>query len=220
MKLDLHIHSTFSADGTADPVEILMRCKDIGLDGCSITDHNSIEGSLKAIEMCSEMGLIVVRGIEVSSSDGHVLAYGLSETVPRGMSMRETIAEIHKAGGIAVAAHPTRLGSGVGLDAAANAGFDAIEVLNGGSSARGNRAAATAATDKRLPVVGGSDAHKVGEIGRSYTVVNDAVTEADVINAVAAGRSKADGRSRSWLEGVVYAAEANLDWARRGFKRL
>jgi predicted metal-dependent phosphoesterase TrpH len=220
MKLDLHIHSTFSADGTADPVEILTRCKDIGLDGCSITDHNSIEGSLRAVEMCSDMGLIVVRGIEVSSSDGHVLAYGISETIPRGMSMRDTIAEIHKAGGIAVAAHPTRLGSGVGVDAAANAGFDAIEVLNGGSSVRGNRSAAKVAADKKLPVVGGSDAHKVGEIGRSYTVVDDAVTEADVIRAVVAGQSKADGRSRSWLEGVVYAAEANLDWARRGFKRL
>jgi predicted metal-dependent phosphoesterase TrpH len=220
MKLDLHIHSTFSADGTADPVEILKRCRDIGLDGCSITDHNSIEGSLRAIEMCSEMGLIVVRGLEVSSSDGHVLAYGLSGPVPRGMPMRETIAEIHKAGGIAVAAHPTRLGSGVGVDAAANAGFDAIEVLNGGSSARGNRAAATVAAEKRLPIVGGSDAHKVGEIGRSYTVVDDAVTEADVISAIVGGRSRTDGRSRSWLEGVVYAAEANLDWARRGFKRL
>jgi predicted metal-dependent phosphoesterase TrpH len=220
MKLDLHIHSTFSADGTADPVEILKRCRDIGLDGCSITDHNSIEGSLRAIEMCSEMGLIVVRGLEVSSSDGHVLAYGLSGPVPRGMPMRETIAEIHKAGGIAVAAHPTRLGSGVGVDAAANAGFDAIEVLNGGSSARGNRAAATVAAEKRLPIVGGSDAHKVGEIGRSYTVVDDAVTEADVLSAIVGGRSRTDGRSRSWLEGVVYAAEANLDWARRGFKRL
>jgi len=220
MKLDLHIHSTFSADGTADPVDILKRCRDIGLDGCSITDHNSIEGSLRAIKMCSEMGLIVVRGLEVSSSDGHVLAYGFSGPVPRGMPMRETIAEIHKAGGIAVAAHPTRLGSGVGVDAAANAGFDAIEVLNGGSSARGNRAAATVAADKKLPAVGGSDAHKIGEIGRSYTVVDDAVTEADVISAIVGGRSRTDGRSRSWLEGVVYAAEANLDWARRGFKRL
>lgn len=220
MKLDLHIHSTFSADGTTDPEEILKRCRDIGLDGCSITDHNSIEGSLRAIEMCSEMGLIVVRGIEVSSSDGHVLAYGLSEPVPRGMPMKETIAEIHRIGGIAVAAHPTRLGSGVGVNAAANAGFNAIEVLNGGSSARGNRAAATVAAERRLPVVGGSDAHKVGEIGRSYTVVDDVATEADVISAVIAGRSKVGGRSRSWLEGVVYAAEANWDWARRGFRRL
>jgi predicted metal-dependent phosphoesterase TrpH len=220
MKLDMHIHSAFSADGTASPEEILRRCKDIGLDGLSITDHNAIEGSLSAVEAASELGLVVVRGVEVSSSEGHVLAYGISEPIPRGRSMRETIAEIHSAGGIAVAAHPTRIGSGVGIEAAANSGFDAVEVLNSGSSARGNRAAARAAANSRLPVVGGSDAHKIGEIGRSYTVIDHVATEADVISAVVAGRSAVGGRSRSWLEGLVYAAEANLDWARRGFKRL
>ncbi|MDH3365545.1 MAG: CehA/McbA family metallohydrolase [Thermoplasmata archaeon] len=220
MKLDLHIHSTFSADGTADPEKILQHCRDIGLGGCSITDHNSIEGSSKAAELGSEMGLVVVRGIEVSSSEGHILGYGLSAPVPRRLSMIETIAEIHNAGGIAVAAHPTRLGSGVGMDAAGHAGFDAVEVLNGGSSARGNRIASRLALDNQLPVVGGSDAHKVVEIGRSYTVVEGADTEADIIRAVVEGRSKACGRSRSWFEGVVCTAEANLDWARRGFRRL
>ncbi len=220
MKLDMHIHSTFSADGTAGLEDILRRCKDIGLDGLSITDHNAIEGSLNAVEAASELGLIVVRGVEVSSSEGHVLAYGISEAIPRGQSMRETIAEIHRAGGIAVAAHPTRIGSGIGIEAVANSGFDAVEVLNGASSARGNRTAARAAESSKLPVVGGSDAHKVGEIGKAYTVIDRATTEADVISAVVAGRSAAGGRSRSRRESLVYAAEANLDWVRRGFKRL
>lgn len=220
MRFDLHIHSKLSRDGTAGTEEILQRCRDVGLDGCSITDHNSIEGSLEAFDKGRAMGLVVVRGIEVSSSGGHILGYGLSSPVPRGLSVRETVDKIHAAGGIAVAAHPMRMGSGIGKDALTDAGFDAVEVLNGGSSERGNRVASRIAENLRLPGVGGSDAHKTGEIGRSFTVVDDAPSEADVIRAVVEGRSEAQGRSRSGREGLVYVAETTYDWVRRGFRRL
>ncbi|UCE45266.1 MAG: CehA/McbA family metallohydrolase [Methanobacteriota archaeon] len=220
MKLDLHIHSRFSRDGTASPEEILRRCKDVGLDGCSITDHNSIEGSLEACEIGAAMGLTVVRGIEISSINGHILAYGLSAPVQRGLSVSETIRRIHAAGGIAVAAHPTRFGSGLGEADIADVGFDAVEILNGGSSGRGNRRASTIAADLKLPGIGGSDAHKIAEIGRSFTVIDEFTSEADVIRSVVEGRPEASGRSRSAGEGLMHAIEATFDWTRRGFKRL
>ena len=220
MKIDMHIHSSFSQDGTASPGELLKRCREIGLDGCSITDHNSMDGSLKASQLADEAGLVIVRGVEISTSDGHVLAYGISSLIPRGLSLKETVRRIHEQGGIAVAAHPTRFGSGMGTSNAANAGFDAVEVLNGGSSRRGNRIASRLARELQLPVTGGSDAHKIGEIGRAVTVVEGASSEGEVLKAITEGRSIVQGRSRSAVEGITYATEVAYEWVRRGFRRL
>ncbi|UCE80596.1 MAG: CehA/McbA family metallohydrolase [Methanobacteriota archaeon] len=220
MRLDLHIHSTHSRDGTAGTEEILRRCRDAGLDGCSITDHNSIDGSQEALAMGEAMGLVVVRGIEISSSGGHIIGYGLASPVQRDLSIKETVDRIRAAGGIAVAAHPTRFGSGVGGRAVTKADFDAVETLNGGSSARGNRIASRIAEEAGLPGIGGSDAHKIGEIGRSFTVVDEASSEADILEAIVEGRTETQGKSRSGGEGLVYLAETVFDWGRRGFRRL
>ena len=41
-KADLHCHSTCS-DGTLSPIEILELAEKLGLQGLSITDHDTIE---------------------------------------------------------------------------------------------------------------------------------------------------------------------------------
>jgi predicted metal-dependent phosphoesterase TrpH len=220
MKLDLHVHSEHSRDGAATVEDILERCKSMGLDGCAITDHNSVDGSLSAIELADSFDLLVIRGTEVSTSEGHVLAYGLSETVPRGLSIDETIRRIRAAGGMAVAAHPRRFPSGMGIRRASVNAFDAIETLNGGSSGGSNRAASRLARRRGLPSVGGSDAHKVEEIGRAFTTLPDARSEEEVIGAIRANRSTVGGRSRNVKETVVYAIETNTEWVRGGFKRM
>ncbi|MCJ2533245.1 MAG: histidinol-phosphatase, partial [Candidatus Thermoplasmatota archaeon] len=191
-----------------------------GLDGCAVTDHNSIEGSLRAFELASSFGLLVVRGTEISTAEGHVLAYGLSSTVPRGLSIAETIEIIHESGGMAVAAHPRRIPSGMGIRRASQNRFDAIEVLNGGSSRGSNKAASRMAEMRGLPVVGGSDAHILEEIGRAFTVVPDVRSEEEAIKAILANRSTVEGRSRNVKETVVYAIETNQDWIRGRFRRM
>lgn len=220
MKLDLHTHSKFSRDGAATIEEILERCRLSGLDGCAVTDHNSIEGSLRAFDLASSFGLLVIRGTEISTADGHVLAYGLSSTVPRGLSIEKTIERIHEVGGMAVAAHPTRFPSGMGIRRASHNRFDAVEVLNGGSSRGSNKAASRMAERRGLPSVGGSDAHKPEEIGRAFTVIPDACSEEEAIKSILANRSTVGGRSRSVKETVVYAIETSQEWVRGGFKRM
>ncbi len=220
MKLDLHIHSAFSRDGIASPMEIVNRCKELGLDGFAITDHNGIQGSLESIEHAREAGLIAVRGIEVSTVDGHVLAYGVSEVIPKGLSVQETIDRIHAIGGIAVAAHPVRFPSGIGLEAAENNSFDAIEILNGGNSRSSNRKALKLAERLGKPRTAGSDAHKIEEIGKSYVTIESALSEGEVLEAIANGRVRIGGRSRSRGEGIVYSLETLFEWLRGSFKRL
>ena len=220
MKLDLHIHSKFSRDGAATVEDILGRCRTLGLDGCAITDHNTVQGSLEAVELAPSFGLLVVRGVEISTSEGHVLAYGLSSSVPRGLSVAETIQRIHDAGGIAVAAHPRRFPSGIGIRRATEERFDAVEVLNGGSSRASNKSSAALAARMRLPGIGGSDAHRVEEIGRAATVLEDASSEQRVIESILSGSTSVIGRSRNVQETVVYAKETLIEWVRGGFERM
>ena len=220
MRLDLHIHSSHSMDATASPGDILSQCRRVGLGGCSITDHNSFGGSSAALAATKDDGFVVVRGIEVSTSEGHVLAYGMSEVIPKGLPLAEVIERIEGNGGLAVAAHPRRFPSGMGMDAVVSAGFRAVEVLNGGSSARANRAAAALAKTHALAPVGGSDAHELDEIGRAYTIVEDCCSEDDVIAAISKGHSSVGGRSRTRTEGMAYAYETLSDWLRRGMDRV
>ncbi len=220
MKLDLHVHSNYSRDASPSPKEILESCKREGLDGCAITDHNTIDGSLEACKLGPEMGLLVIRGVEVSAKEGHVLAYGVGELIPKGLTMADTITRIHSAGGIAVAAHPKRFPSGMGLELARTGEFDAIEVINGGSSRRGNNLARRIADEKHMPVTAGSDAHEAPQVGKAYTVVEGVSTEAGLIAAIAKGSSRAGGRSRTFSEGIVYSIEIFVEWLRGDFKRL
>ncbi len=219
MRLDLHIHSCHSMDASASPRDIVRRCIDLGLGGCSITDHNSSKGVAEALATAPE-GFIVIRGIEVSSSEGHVLAYGLSEDPPRGRPLAETVEWVRSRGGLAVAAHPERFPSGMGVGSVVAAGFGVVEVLNGGSSARANRKAEKLAKNRSLSRVGGSDAHKIEEVGRSFTIVDGCATEAEVIAAISNKMSSVGGRSRSRREGILYAFETLADWMRRGMDRV
>jgi len=219
MKLDMHIHSSYSRDASASPEDILTACKTAGLDGCAITDHNTVEGSFRASSMGKHHGLLVVRGVEVSTIDGHILAYGVRESIPKRLSIEETIEKIVAAGGVPVAAHPKRFPSGIGLEAASENKFKGIEVLNGGNSTWNNRAARKVAVAKNLARIGGSDAHKVTEIGRSYTVFENVSTEEDVLSAISSAATSADGRSRTAVEGMVYAGETLVEWLRGGLKR-
>jgi predicted metal-dependent phosphoesterase TrpH len=220
MKFDMHIHSSFSRDGSASPKEIAARCKQLGLDGFAISDHNAIQGSLEAVQIGRELGLIVVKAVEVSTAKGHVLAYGISENIPRGLTIPETIEKIHGAGGIAVAAHPVRFRSGIGLDATGQHKFDAIEVLNGGNSRRSNRLASRLAEGLGSPVTAGSDAHRIDEVGRCFIEVDSVTGEDDVVQAISDSRARASGRSRSTKQGIIYSIETVIESARVGFRRI
>jgi predicted metal-dependent phosphoesterase TrpH len=220
MKLDMHIHSSYSRDASARPKDIVSLCKKSGLDGLAITDHNSIGGWTEAESLASELGLVFVRAVELSTKDGHVLAYGVHELVPRGLSVEETIEKVHEAGGVAVAAHPRRFPSGMGLALARTRPFDGIEVINGGSSARSNRHARKVAELKGSAITAGSDAHELDQVGKAYTIVESVLTEDDVLDAIRKKRTSVGGRSRNMSEGIRYSWEVFAEWIKGDLTRL
>jgi len=216
MKVDMHVHSIYSADGEVPVKDILKRAKKIGLGALAITDHNEIKGAMEA----KKLGILpVIRGIEVSSAEGHILAYGLDCKIPRDMGIEETIEKIHECGGIAVAAHPYRYWSGIGERYARRYNFDAIEVFNGRCKNSSNEKARRLAENLNRPTTAGSDAHFIEEIGKAGIIV-EAEDEEDVLEEILKGDVKIFGRSRNLGETIKYVKKAVSEWMGRGFKKI
>lgn len=82
LRADLHIHSLGFDDGSFDvsdenmtPENIVDKAIAANLSVISVTDHNEIENSKKAIEYAQDKNLLVIPGIEVSTIQGHLLVY-------------------------------------------------------------------------------------------------------------------------------------------------
>lgn len=106
-KADLHIHTAYSADGTATVAAILEHvARHTDLDVIAITDHDEIEGALEAVALAPRYGIEVIPGVEVTTADGHLLALYVTENVPAKLSLVETIDYVANLGGVCIAAHP------------------------------------------------------------------------------------------------------------------
>ena len=100
---DLHIHTVFS-DGTMSVEDVLKKAKHIGLSGISITDHDTLDGSLKALSIQRDYGVLAIPGVEVSTRYGHILVYGLTKL--KYSSVNELIDVVHENAGLLAVAHP------------------------------------------------------------------------------------------------------------------
>lgn len=180
-RADLHAH-TDRSDGSDSPQDVAAFAAALGLDVLAVTDHDTLDGALRAAEHCAGRGgPEVVIGEEVTSRDGHIIGLFLERLIEPGMSARDTVLAIHDQGGLAIAAHPFwhtaerrgRPPHGVGVAALRDVRFDAVEVRNGGvtpSMAAANRTARAAARELGLIGVGGSDAHIREALGCSMTL--------------------------------------------------
>ncbi len=105
--IDLHMHTDHSPD-CATPVEVLLAtARDQGLGAIAVTDHNEVSGALEAQRLSEQYGVRVIVGEEVkTASQGEVIGFFLTEKIPRGLTLQETVAEIKRQGGIVYVPHP------------------------------------------------------------------------------------------------------------------
>lgn len=82
VRADLHIHSYGRDDGSFDVDDVGMTPENIvdtalekNLSIISITDHNEINNSKIAIDYSEGKNILVIPGIEVSTTQGHLLIY-------------------------------------------------------------------------------------------------------------------------------------------------
>ena len=203
LSVELHTHSSLSYDGR-DPVELLLQqAEAVGLDALAVTDHDEIDASLEAARLAPDYGLVGIVGMEETSAAGHVLALGIREAIPAGLSFAETLDRIRDQGGTAVVPHPfqeSRSGvlEHISKDELATA--DAIEVYNSRLlTGRSNRQAARFARRRGLPMTAGSDAHIAEMVGQAVTTVDaDEATVPAILDAVREGRTTVEGERTPW----------------------
>jgi predicted metal-dependent phosphoesterase TrpH len=199
LSVELHAHSDRSYDGR-DPVErLLERAESVGLDALAVTDHDAIDASLEAVELAPDYGLVGIPGMEVTSDAGHVLALGVRELVPEGLSFGETLDRIRELGGVAVVPHPfqtSRSGVLANITEDELAEADAIEIYNSRLlTGRANRRAERFARRRGLPMTAGSDAHIAEMVGQAVTHLDtDERSVEAILAAIREGRTTVEGR--------------------------
>ncbi len=192
-KADLHIHSNYS-DAKPSIQEILDYVEEkTDLDVIAITDHDTIEGALEAVNLMKKKKyrFELIIGEEMTSNQGHILGLFLKEKIPAGLTAKETLKRIHKQGGFSIAAHPfqsTRMqdpkmptlqGIGIITLIKEKKGIDGVEIVNASPNLKSENIEANVINKALLfkTETGSSDAHIVDAIGIGYTLFEGKTVE-------------------------------------------
>jgi len=211
LKIDFHTHSFYSkhkiwkTEAFGKPRQMIDKARQMGLNGLAITDHDSVKGSLVGMKYAKKLkDFLLVPGSEVSSADGHMVALGITENVPKNLTAGETIDRVHDLGGIVIAAHP--YGSWPRKDVLRDRikvnDFDAIEILNGGLTINANRKAYLAAKELKLPMTAGSDSHHWKDLGGIYNILECEMEIESLFRAIMKGRIEIVGRPFGFYTGA------------------
>ena len=188
--IDLHCHTSASFDSLASPEAVVRAATRRGLTHLAITDHDRIDGALRARDAAPD-GLTVIVGEEVRTADGDLIAVFLESAVAPGRPALDTIAAVREQGGLVGIPHPfDRFRGSMLRDPRLEAMgrlVDWVEAHNarvvGGT---GNERAAEFAREMGLPGIAVSDAHSTLEVGVAYTVLEgEPSTPAGLLAALA-----------------------------------
>ena len=219
-RADMHLHTLYS-DGTMGVGDLLDHVeRNTTLDLVAITDHERIDGALRAREIveAGDYNFEVVIGEEITTRRGHILGLFLTTRIPALRPLEETIERIHAQGGIAVAAHPMApltpsLGhrSLVRLhhDPDPDHHLDAIELMNPSAAGRVRHGRRRRVNEELLELapLGNSDAHVVEGIGSGWTWF-PGVTADDYRAAITAKTTEPDGAYWThWHNVTVYGRQ-------------
>ncbi|ATB48972.1 phosphotransferase [Corallococcus macrosporus DSM 14697] len=101
-----HVHTTRS-DGRGTPEAVAAAARAAGLDFVVLTDHNDFAPR----EPAFVHGVLLVHGVEISTSHGHLVAFGMArplEGMRAWMPPGDAVRAVEAAGGTAVLAHPVQ----------------------------------------------------------------------------------------------------------------
>ena len=191
--IDMHVHTRFS-DSYSRIGKVLAKAEKMGI-GVAITDHNEIQGVLRAFELNSPV--LVIPGIEVGTLEGpHVLIYfsALGDMMDfyethiadhksedpytnTSVSIKDLVVNASQYDSLISVAHPfshayTNVPRSI-MNGVTDPSFfdyvDAVEVLNGAVSKSRNAKAGEFAASLHMKYTGGSDSHSLFEVGSIVT---------------------------------------------------
>jgi len=205
MIIDLHVHEKrHSNDSILSLEDAVWQARKLGLDGICITDHDNDDIREFAKDYSEEVQFPIFVGAEILTTEGDFVVFGLNKIPKEILSAQELLSMVEEDGGVAIAAHPYRntfrsIGDwNYTLD-----GFWAVEAFNGTTDTKKNEQAVFMARDINMPMVGASDAHKIGDLGKMATrFFVEIHSEKDLIKAI---------KSRQ---------VSPVQWTKEGYKQL
>jgi predicted metal-dependent phosphoesterase TrpH len=215
MRCDLHVHTRHSGmctvpllnrvcrESYSEPQQLYETLKGRGMDLVTVTDHDSID----AVEqlrrhpdffLSEEVTATTPGGTEV-----HVGVYDMQELHHTGIQRRRNdlpalSAYLSERRLFFTINHVYSSLTGKRTDddfALFARHFPGMEVLNGQIPALNNRRAGDLAESWGKAGIGGSDAHTLAALGRTYTRVNGARTKREFLDGLRAGRATLHGES-------------------------
>ncbi len=183
-RADTHLHTHFSGfnqlgnamkfpESVITPETQVDQMRRLGYQVLAITDHDEIAGAFQGEKYARKFGDIdLIVGEEVTTLDGEIIGLFLTEKVPRGLSVEETVDIIRSQGGIVIAPHPFSFHVPGLQEKILALDIDGFETVNGGHPDYYSNMFARKVMDAypgRWADLAGSDAHSVYTAGTCWT---------------------------------------------------
>ena len=98
-RIDLHTHSTAS-DGTDSPSELVRKAGQAALAVLALTDHDTLDGLAEAAREAAQIGIIFVRGCEISTAtpwgEAHFLGLWIPEDRSKTLDLEAALSEVRQ----------------------------------------------------------------------------------------------------------------------------
>ena len=184
---ELHCHSNskekglrfspYVSDSLQTAQEIVDECLRKSIKVLAITDHDSLLGYhlAKSYIKKNKIDILLIPACEISTTKGHILAYGITREIPEKLSPKETVDLIHLQGGLAFPAHPFTPPYMSGMSIF-KLPIDGVEGYNGPTPSIFNDFSAYQARKHALPFIAGSDSHEKWSIGSGKVFFPKTVT--------------------------------------------
>ncbi len=184
MRVDFHIHTSFSRDSSIVPEELIEKALDENIQCLAICDHKTINGALLTMRLAFSKPILIIPGIEISTKAGDVLALGIKRKISDGLSFEKTISEIKKQNAFVIIPHP--FGKPTPFKSSLNhPEIHAIEGINGATLKILNKKVFKISHKLNKPLIANSDAHSIEEFGNVFFEIPDgAQNQNDVFKAI------------------------------------
>lgn len=187
MRIETHVHTRYSKDSVQCFWPLYLKCRSKKIDVIAITEHNNIEGGQAFQKFCCKHGskLQVIVGEEIFTDSGEIIGLFLKENINPGLTVKNTIAEIKRQGGLVYVPHPYDLKRSKTVLPEKyieefKESIDCIEIHNGRNISSNYDMEQKKLSDKyQIKPVIGSDAHTTWEIGRNYMECEQPIEQLD-----------------------------------------
>jgi hypothetical protein len=200
LTVQLHMHTTESkgtrivTDSIITPRQAVDIAKKNGIDAIAITDHNTTSVYPKIKEYAEKNGILLIKGIEINTVDGHVIGLDvdldIEKKVSRAMTALEAKDLIKDYGGEVYIPHTFDIrNAGIGVKIKDIDGivevFNPLNIFN-----FEDKYADFVAKKLNRPIAVGADAHLPKMVVMCLTVVDSEPDVKSILDAIKKGKVK------------------------------